>query len=81
MDVTPAPLGLGSAWSLLGSLPVWLPSQGWFLAKTASPSPRLACLPRQRLGVQHFGWMLTGPFLLCWPHPPRSVRVMSKYLP
>lgn len=81
MGVTPAPLGLGSAWPLLGSLPVCLPSQGWFLATAASPPPRLACPPKTEAGGTALWLDAQRPLLALRPHLPRSVRVISRYLP
>ena len=76
MDMTPAPPG--HSW---GHFQFVCHLREGFWQKLPPHLPGWLVLQRQRLGVQHGGWMLTGPFLLCWPHPPRSVRVISKYLP
>lgn len=67
--------------TFLGSLPVCLPSQGWFLATAASPPPRLACPPKTEAGGTALWLDAQRPLLALRPHLPRSVRVISRYLP
>lgn len=66
MGVTPAPLGLGSAWPLSwGHFQFVCHLRDGFWQQLLPHLPGWLVLQRQRLGVQHCGWMLRGPFLLC----------------
>ena len=63
-----------STWSLLGSLPVCLPSQGGFLAKTASPPPRLACPPKTEVGGTARWLDAHGPLLALLAPPAQECK-------